>query len=109
VGDPTIIHNYFTSDSPGCNRRFTFKTKLIMAKKTFESALSKLEQITTELEEGELGLEKSLKKFDEGITLVDFCSEKLEQAKNQVELLMKKNGKLSSTPFPENNRHETNL
>ncbi len=77
-----------------------------MAKKTFESALSKLEQITAELEEGELGLEKSLKKFDEGINLVDFCSEKLEQARNQVELLMKKNGKLSATPFPEKNGEE---
>ena len=75
-----------------------------MAKKTFESALSKLEQITTELEEGELGLEKSLKKFEEGIQMVDFCSEKLEEARSQVELLMKKNGKLSAVPFAEDSR-----
>jgi len=73
-----------------------------MARKTFESALEKLEQITTELEEGELGLEKSLKKFDEGIQLVHFCSDKLEEARSQVELLMKKNGKLSSVAFPDN-------
>ena len=75
-----------------------------MAKKTFENALSKLEQITTELEEGELGLEKSLKKFEEGIQMVDFCSEKLEEARSQVELLMKKNGKLSAVPFAEDSR-----
>jgi len=73
-----------------------------MAKKTFESALSKLEQITTELEEGELGLEKSLKKFDEGVHLVNFCSEKLEEARTQIELLLKKDGKLSAVPFAEN-------
>ena len=70
-----------------------------MAKKTFESALNKLEQITTELEEGELGLEKSLKKFDEGVQLVRFCSEQLEEARGQVELLQKKNGILTAVPF----------
>ena len=78
-----------------------------MAKKTFESALSKLEQITAELEQGDLGLEKSLKKFDEGVQLVDFCSEKLEEARTQVELLMKKNGRLSAVPFAEENREES--
>lgn len=79
-----------------------------MAKKTFESALTKLEQITTELEEGELGLEKSLKKFDEGVQLVDFCSETLEEARSQVELLIKKNDKLSAVPFAEDRREDTN-
>ena len=77
-----------------------------MAKKTFESALNRLEQITTELEEGELGLEKSLKKFDEGVQLVNFCSEKLEEARSQVELLVKKNGKLSSVPFTDDTSGE---
>lgn len=81
----------------------------IMAKKTFESALSKLEQITSEIEEGELGLEKSLKKFDEGVHLVNFCSEKLEEARSQVELLLKKNGKLSAVPFAEDAHSEENL
>ncbi len=36
-----------------------------MAKKNFETALAKLEKITEELENGELNLETSLKKFDE--------------------------------------------
>jgi len=80
-----------------------------MAKKTFESALNKLEQITTELEEGELGLEKSLKKFDEGIQLVHFCSEKLEEARSQVDLLLKKDDKLSSLPFSENTSKEKKI
>ena len=72
-----------------------------MAKKTFESALGKLEQITTELEAGELGLEKSLKKFDEGVQLVEFCSKRLEEARGQVELLQKSKGVLSAVPFTE--------
>ncbi len=72
-----------------------------MAKRTFETSLSKLEQITADLEQGELGLDKSLKKFAEGIQLVEFCNERLEDARSQVELLIEKNGQLSSVPFSE--------
>ena len=70
-----------------------------MPKKTFESALKQLEQITEELEDGDLSLDKSLKKFDEGIQLAQFCSEQLEQAKSKVELLLEKDGKLETVPF----------
>jgi exodeoxyribonuclease VII small subunit len=72
-----------------------------MAKKTFESALSRLESITDELEVGELSLEKSLKKFDEGIALVEFCSLKLDEAKNRVDLLLSKDEQITATPFEE--------
>lgn len=70
-----------------------------MAKKTFESALSRLEQITEELEDGELSLENSLKKFDEGIKLAGFCTEQLSEAKSKVEILLEKDGKLEAIPF----------
>ena len=40
-----------------------------MAKKTFENALTRLEQITDELETGDLSLEKSLEKFNEGMAI----------------------------------------
>jgi exodeoxyribonuclease VII small subunit len=73
-----------------------------MAKKTFETALSKLEKITEELEAGELSLENSLKKFDEGIQLVNFCNAKLDDAKNRVEILLNKNGAMETQPFSEN-------
>jgi len=73
-----------------------------MAKKTFESALARLESITDELEEGEIGLEKSLKKFDEGIALVEFCSRKLEEARTRVDLLINKDNRLANEPFEEN-------
>ncbi len=48
-----------------------------MARKTFESALTRLEKITQELEEGEISLENSLKKFNEGIQLATYCTEQL--------------------------------
>lgn len=71
-----------------------------MVKKTFESALDKLEKITDELEAGELPLESSLKKFDEGIQLVNFCNARLEEAKSKVEILLKQgDGTFTTEPF----------
>ena len=70
-----------------------------MAKKTFESALKRLEQITDELESGDLSLEASLKKFDEGIKLAEFCNTKLSEARTKVEILLEKSGRLEAEPF----------
>jgi len=72
-----------------------------MAKKTFEQALARLEEITRELEEGELSLEMSLKKFDEGIKLTRFCNEKLEDARARVELLLSDDDSLTAVDFDE--------
>lgn len=72
-----------------------------MAKKTFESALARLEEITRELEEGELTLESSLKKFDEGIKLAEYCNQKLTDAKAKVEILLQRDGKLTTESFEE--------
>ncbi|MDH3346789.1 MAG: exodeoxyribonuclease VII small subunit [Desulfobulbaceae bacterium] len=77
-----------------------------MAKKNFETSLQKLEQITDELEEGELSLEESLKKFQEGINLVNFCNSKLDEARTKVDLLIQQNDSLSTVPFnEEKNEH----
>ncbi len=80
-----------------------------MAKKTFEQALARLEQLTEELEAGELSLEKSLEKFNEGMALVQFCSGRLDEAKQQVELLLNKDGKLTGVPFAEDNGGDQKL
>ncbi|WP_457577901.1 exodeoxyribonuclease VII small subunit [Desulfomarina sp.] len=70
-----------------------------MAKKTFETALARLEQITDELEDGELSLDASLKKFNEGIKLADYCNEQLTKARAKIEILLEKDGKLEAIPF----------
>ena len=70
-----------------------------MAKKSFEESLKKLEQITNELEEGDLSLEKALKKFDEGIKLAEYCNRKLDEAQKKIDILLNKNGSLTSLPF----------
>ena len=72
-----------------------------MAKKTFESALARLEKITEELETGELSLEASLNKFDEGIKLTEFCNARLTEARTKVEILLEQNGRLKAEPFNE--------
>lgn len=72
-----------------------------MAKKTFESALKRLEQITTELEEGEPSLDKCLKKFNEGIELVKYCNKTLEEARQRVDQLIKQDNTLQPADFPQ--------
>ncbi len=67
----------------------------------FEEALSKLEKIVSQLEEGELALDESLRMFEEGIKLSRLCSGKLEEAEKKIEILMKnKEGQLEKKPFP---------
>jgi exodeoxyribonuclease VII small subunit len=71
-----------------------------MAKRSFEESLERLEQITEELESGSLSLEESLKKFDEGVKLADYCNQRLAEAQDRVNLLLKRNGRLQEVPFP---------
>ena len=72
-----------------------------MAKKSFESALSRLEQITAEMEAGNLSLEKSLARFGEGIELAAYCNQVLTAARGRVELLTADDGALQAAPWPE--------
>lgn len=70
-----------------------------MAKKTFESSLAELEAITSELDNNELSLDDSLKKFDKGMELIKFCNSKLDQAQKKVDLLLQKDGIIKTEPF----------
>lgn len=47
---------------------------------TFESAMSRLEEISDVLSQNQVGLDESLKLYEEGVKLLKFCSEKLEKA-----------------------------
>jgi exodeoxyribonuclease VII small subunit len=67
---------------------------------SFEKAMQKLEKIVQELEAGDLTLEESFKKFEEGVKLSKFCSSKLDETEKRVSLLLKNpEGKLIETPF----------
>ena len=65
----------------------------------FEECLERLEKIVTELEKGEVPLERSLTLFEEGMQLSASCRKQLEEAEGKVEILLKQNGKLQTEPF----------
>ena len=74
-----------------------------MAEMKFEDALKKLEKIVSELEGGELSLDESLKRYEEGVKLSRLLSKELEAAKKKVEVLVKKDdGKFDLEPFNTN-------
>lgn len=54
---------------------------------SFETALEELQTIVHELEEGRLGLETSLSRFEEGVGLLRNCYRLLEQAEQRIEIL----------------------
>jgi exodeoxyribonuclease VII small subunit len=70
-----------------------------MAKDKFEEALGKLEEIVRRMETGDMGLEESLKAFEEGIKLARVCSRKLDEAERRVDMLLKQGEDLVIKPF----------
>jgi exodeoxyribonuclease VII small subunit len=72
-----------------------------MVRRTFEQSITRLEQIVAELEQGDVDLDLSLKKFDEGVHLSSFCRQKLGEARSRTELLLRKDGGLAVVPFAE--------
>ena len=52
-----------------------------------------------ELEGGDLALERSLELFERGMGLSDSCRKQLEAAETRVEMLIRKEGKLTAEPF----------
>lgn len=55
----------------------------------FETLLERLKGIVRTLETGDVPLEDSLKKFEEGMTLARACQERLTQAERKIEILVK--------------------
>jgi exodeoxyribonuclease VII small subunit len=70
--------------------------------KSFEDALRELEQILAEIENGQVGLEESLTRYERGNFLIRHCRGVLGQAEKQIELLSKgPDGSLESEPLQE--------
>jgi exodeoxyribonuclease VII small subunit len=60
-----------------------------VAKFDFEKAMERLEQIIADLESGSLGLDESIKVFEEGVDLSKKCHKKLTEAETKVKQLIK--------------------
>jgi len=71
------------------------------AKKTvnFEKALAELEKLVEEMEQGNLSLEESLKRFEKGIALTSECQQALQNAELKVKELLETNGRLLEKDF----------
>lgn len=62
--------------------------------------MKRLEEIVQGLESGDLPLEESLKTFEEGMTLIKFCSKKLDEVEQRVTMLVKDaEGRPAEQPF----------
>ncbi|MBX9791267.1 MAG: exodeoxyribonuclease VII small subunit [Pirellulales bacterium] len=54
---------------------------------SFEAAVATLEQIVHELEEGQIGLNEAMARYERGVDLLAKCQEILERAERRIELL----------------------
>ncbi|NMP32858.1 exodeoxyribonuclease VII small subunit [Thalassotalea sp. M1531] len=75
-----------------------------MAKKklenlSFEEALTELDTIVGQLEQGELSLEESMAVFERGLKLSQLSQTKLQDAEQKVQMLVNQNGEQALTHF----------
>ncbi|MBU0717354.1 MAG: exodeoxyribonuclease VII small subunit [Planctomycetes bacterium] len=69
-------------------------------KLTFEEALKQLETIAGQIERGEIGLEESISKYEEGMKLVKHCRDVLTKAEHKIEQLQERSdGTLATKAF----------
>jgi exodeoxyribonuclease VII small subunit len=65
------------------------KTKTLPRNLSFEKALERLQEIVTEMEDPEKGLEASLSLFEEGVALSRFCRSRIDEIQKRVEVVLK--------------------
>ena len=67
--------------------------------KSFEEQMENLEKIVGELEKGELNLDDSVAKFEEGIKISKECNKILEEAEKKITILVNENGEVKEEKF----------
>lgn len=65
----------------------------------FEEAMKQLDEIATELEKGDLSLDESVSKFENGIKLSKQCSDYLECAEKKITMLINDGDKIEEEDF----------
>lgn len=74
--------------------------KIVKPEPTFEAALARLEEIVHTLDSGDAPLDESLALFEEGVSLVKLCSNKLDTAEQKVKILVRgDDGKVAEQDF----------
>ena len=67
--------------------------------KSFEEQMENLEKIVSELEKGELNLDDSVAKFEEGIRISKECNKTLQEAEKKITMLVNENGEAREENF----------
>ena len=70
-----------------------------MANVNFEDNMEKLEKIVSELEKGDLNLDESITKFEDGIRISKECNKILEEAEKKITILLEKDGEVKEENF----------
>jgi len=73
-----------------------------MAKRklSFEESLEKLEALAEQIEQGKIGLEESIAKYEEGMGLIKQCRQMLTQAEQKIQKLHEQaDGTLEAKPM----------
>jgi exodeoxyribonuclease VII small subunit len=69
--------------------------------KTFEDSLGDLERLVRDLEDGQLGLDEALARYEQGVALIRRCQTQLAQAEQRILLLtgLESDGQPTLQPF----------
>lgn len=67
--------------------------------KSFEELMETLENIVQELENGNLNLDDSVTKFEEGMKISKECNKILESSEKRISILLEKNGEIEEEGF----------
>jgi len=74
----------------------------MMSKENFEESMKKLESIVNELENGNLNLDESVEKFEEGMKIAKQCNTILEDSEKKITILLEEDGELKEENFEAN-------
>ncbi len=75
---------------------------------SFEQAMKRLEEISRKLESGDIALDDSIKLYEEGIKMIEFCQTKLNEAEKKIQKLSKNSeGKFDTEPLDQKDLMDT--
>ena len=63
------------------------QTKDMTTNITIEEQLMKIQEIAAELEDGSLGLEEALEKYEEGVRLVRGCAGQIDRVQKRIKVI----------------------
>ena len=67
--------------------------------KSFEENMEELEKVVAELEKGDLNLDDSVSRFEQGIKISKECSKILEESEKKITILVKKDDEMKEENF----------